>query len=122
VDGTQEGSISHFLAGLTLLRFYVFVVVGAAELASPPTLTWSSRIGGGVWMPYLALSYPIVAGGAWLIHDPWLWMLVKILAAFIPIHGFLPEECGFLPGSLGPAWVRAMTDVRIPLIGHYHSW
>jgi hypothetical protein len=68
-------------------------------------------------MPCLALSCLVMAGGAWLIRDPWPWMLVKILAAFIPVHGFLPEACGFLPGSLGPAWVGATTDVRIPLIG-----
>jgi hypothetical protein len=97
------------------------MVVGAAGLASPLLLPRALEWG-GVWMPCPALSYPIVAGGAWLIHDPWLWMLMKILAAFIPIHGFLLEECGFLPGSLGPAWVRAMTDVRIPLISHYHGW
>jgi hypothetical protein len=72
-------------------------------------------------MPYLALSCPVVAGGAWLIRDPWLWMLVKILAAFVPDHGFLPEACGFLPWSLGPAWVGAKADVRIPLIGSI-SW
>jgi hypothetical protein len=37
------------------------------------------------------------------------------------VHGFLPEACGFLPGSLGPAWVGAMADVRIPLSSHYRS-
>jgi hypothetical protein len=67
-------------------------------------------------MTCLALSCPVVAGGTWLIRDPWSWMLVKILAAFIPVHGFLLEACGFLPGSLSPAWVGATTDVRIPLI------
>jgi hypothetical protein len=67
-------------------------------------------------MPCPALSYPIVVGGAWLIRDPWPWMLVKILAAFTPVHRFLPEACDFLPGSLNPAWVGAAADVRIPLI------
>jgi hypothetical protein len=43
-------------------------------------------------------------------------MLVKILAAFVDVHGFLPEASGFLPGSLSPAWVGATTDVHIPLI------
>jgi hypothetical protein len=43
-------------------------------------------------------------------------MLVKILAAFVPVHGFLPEACGFSPESLGPAWVGAAADVHIPLI------
>jgi hypothetical protein len=57
-----------------------------------------------------------VAGGAWLIHDPWPWMLVKILATFISVHRFLLEACGFLPGRLGPAWVGATTDLRIPMI------
>jgi hypothetical protein len=67
-------------------------------------------------MPCLALSFPIVANGACLIHDPWPWMLVKILAAFIPVFGFLPKACGFLSGILDPAWVGAVADVRIPLI------
>jgi hypothetical protein len=43
-------------------------------------------------------------------------MLVKILAAFVPVHGFVPEACGFLPGSLSPAWVGVMADVCIPMI------
>jgi hypothetical protein len=67
-------------------------------------------------MPYPALLCPIIAHGVWLICNPCSWMLVKILATFIHVHGFLPEACGFLPGSLGPAWVGAMADVRIPLI------
>jgi hypothetical protein len=80
----------------------------------PPILTWNPRVGG--WMPWPALSCSVVVGGAWLIRDPWPWKLVKILAAFVLVHGFLPEACGFLPGSLGPAWVGAMDDVRTPLI------
>jgi hypothetical protein len=68
-------------------------------------------------MPYPALSCLIVVSGVWLIHDPWHETLVKILASFIPVHGFLPEACGFLPGSLNPVWVGAVADVRIPLIG-----
>jgi hypothetical protein len=67
-------------------------------------------------MPCRALPRLVVAGGAWLIRDPWPWMLVKILAAFVPINGFLPKACGLLLGSLGPAWVGTMADVRIPLI------
>jgi hypothetical protein len=67
-------------------------------------------------MPCPILSSPVMAGGAWLICYPWPWILVKILAAFVPVHGFLPKVCGFLPGSLGLAWVGATTDVRIPLI------
>jgi hypothetical protein len=67
-------------------------------------------------MPSPPLSCLIVAGGAWLIHDPWPWMLVKILAPFVPIHGFLPEVCGFLSGSLDPTWVGTAADVRRPLI------
>jgi hypothetical protein len=65
-------------------------------------------------LPSLILLYR--GGGAWLIRDPWPWMLVKILAAFVPVHGFLPEACGFLPGSLVPAWVGAVANVRTPLI------
>jgi hypothetical protein len=67
-------------------------------------------------MPCLMLSCPIVVGGTWLIRDPWPWMLVRILAAFVPVHGFLPEASGFLLGSFGPTWVGAMADVHIPLI------
>jgi hypothetical protein len=67
-------------------------------------------------MPCPALSCPIVVDGAWLVCNPWPWMLVRILVAFVPVHGFLPEACGFLPGSLGPTWVEAMADVCIPLI------
>jgi hypothetical protein len=67
-------------------------------------------------MPYLALSCPIMAGGMWLIRDPWPWMLVTILAAFVLVHAFLPKACGLLPGSLGPVWVGATADVHIPLI------
>jgi hypothetical protein len=43
VDGTKEGSLSHFLAGPTSLRFYVFVVVSAAGLASPLLLPGAHR-------------------------------------------------------------------------------
>jgi hypothetical protein len=67
-------------------------------------------------MPCPALPCLIMAGGAWLIRDPSPWMLVKILAALEPVHGFLPEACGFLLGSLSPLWVGAVADVRIPLI------
>jgi hypothetical protein len=67
-------------------------------------------------MPYPTLPCPTMAGGTWLICDPWPWMLVKISAAFIPVHGFLPQSSGFLPQSLGLAWVGATADVRIPLI------
>jgi hypothetical protein len=67
-------------------------------------------------MPCPTLSCPVVVGGAWLIRDPWPWMLVRILVAFIPVHEFLPEACGFLLGSLSPAWVGGAADVRIPLI------
>jgi hypothetical protein len=67
-------------------------------------------------MPYPTLPCPVMASDTWLIRDPLPWMLVKILAAFVPIHGFLPEACGLLPGSLGPALVGAVTNVRIPLI------
>jgi hypothetical protein len=67
-------------------------------------------------MPCLPLPCPVVVGGAWLIRDPWPWMFVKIFAAFIPVHEFLREACGFLSGSLSPTWVGAATDVRIPLI------
>jgi hypothetical protein len=56
-------------------------------------------------MPYPALSCPIMGGGVWLIRDPWPWMLLKILAVFIPVHGFLPEACSFLLGSHDPVWV-----------------
>jgi hypothetical protein len=91
------------------------MVVDTVGLALPLRLPGALR-SEGRWMPYLALSCPIVVGGAWLIRDPWPWMLVKILAAFVPVHGFLPEACGFLPGSLRLAWVGAATDVHIPLI------
>jgi hypothetical protein len=84
VDGTREGSASHFLARPALLQYPCY--------------------------------YPVVAGSAWLIRDPWPWMLMKILVAFIPVYGFLTEACGFLPGSRDPAWVGAMADVCIPLI------
>jgi hypothetical protein len=67
-------------------------------------------------MPYLALSYLVMAGGVWLIRVAWPWMLVKILASFVPVHGFPPEACGFLPGGLDLAWVGSTADVRIPLI------
>jgi hypothetical protein len=67
-------------------------------------------------MPYPALSYPVVAGGVWLIRVAWPWMLVKILAAFVPVHGFFLEACGFLPGSLSLAWVGSTADVCIPLV------
>jgi hypothetical protein len=67
-------------------------------------------------MPYPALSCPIVVRGAWLIRDPWPWMLVRILVAFVPVHVFLLEACGFLPGSLSPTWVGAAANVCIPLI------
>jgi hypothetical protein len=67
-------------------------------------------------MPCPALSSPVVAGVTWLIHDHWPWMLVMILAAFIPVHGFLPKVCGFLLRNLSPAWVGAVADLRIPLI------
>jgi hypothetical protein len=43
VDGTKEGSLSHFLAGPTSLHFYVFVVVSAAGLASPLLLPGAHR-------------------------------------------------------------------------------
>jgi hypothetical protein len=52
--------------------------------------------------------------GAWLIRDPWPWMFVKIFAAFVPVHGFLPEACGFLPGSLDPAWVGVQLMYTYP--------
>jgi hypothetical protein len=67
-------------------------------------------------MPCPASYCPIVASGAWLICNPWPWMFVKILAVFVLVHGFLPEVCGFLPESLGLAWVGTAADVRIPLI------
>jgi hypothetical protein len=41
---------------------------------------------------------------------------VRILAAFVPVQGSLPEACGFLPGSFGPVFVGAAADVHIPLI------
>jgi hypothetical protein len=66
--------------------------------------------------PPPAMSCLVMAGGAWLIRDPWPWMLVRILAAFVPVHGFLLKACGFLLRSLGPTWVGAVADVRIPLI------
>jgi hypothetical protein len=81
-----------------------------AGLASPYSYLELSDGGGGVNV----LSG--MAGGAWLIRDPWPWMLVKILAAFVPVHRFLPEACGILSGSLGPAWVGATIVVCIPLI------
>jgi hypothetical protein len=46
-----------------------------------------------------------MAGGTWLICNPWPWTLVKILGAFLPVHRFLPDACGFLTGILNPAWV-----------------
>jgi hypothetical protein len=67
-------------------------------------------------MPCPALSWPVVAGGAWLLRDPWPWMLVKILVAFIPVHGFIPEACSFLLGSHSPAWVGVVADECITLI------
>jgi hypothetical protein len=62
-------------------------------------------------MPCPALSCLVVAGGVWLIRDPRRWMLVKILATFIPVHGFLLKAWGFLPGSHDPAWVGVTDDV-----------
>jgi hypothetical protein len=41
---------------------------------------------------------------------------VQILAAFVPVHGFLSEACGFLSGCHEPGWVGAATVVRIPLV------
>jgi hypothetical protein len=38
------------------------------------------------------------------------------LRSWVLVHGFLPEACGFFPGSLSPTWVGAMADLRIPLI------
>jgi hypothetical protein len=43
VDGTREGSASHFLERPASLPFYVFVVVGAAGLASPLLLPGALR-------------------------------------------------------------------------------
>jgi hypothetical protein len=78
----------------------------------PPTVT----VGGGLdALP--GLIFPIVVGGVWLMYDPCPWMLVKILAAFVPVHGFLLEASGFLTGILDPVWVGTVADVRIPLIG-----
>jgi hypothetical protein len=67
-------------------------------------------------MPCSALSCP--RRGWWHVADtrPLALDAVKILAALVPIHEFLPEACRVLLGSLGLAWVGAATDVRIPLI------
>jgi hypothetical protein len=65
VDDTRDGSTSHFLVGPALLCFLVFIVVSAVVLASPPTLTWSSRVGGMEALPDLILPYR----GRWHMAD-----------------------------------------------------
>jgi hypothetical protein len=63
VDGTREGSISHFLAGTELLRFKAFIMVNAAGLASPLLLYGALGYGDECpTQPCLAPSWPVVCG------------------------------------------------------------